>query len=58
MDTGAELTLQIVRRVQAHARPDLAEFPHLWRISLEPSEDAGVARVRVHPTMGSPPLTL
>jgi hypothetical protein len=27
-------------------------------ISLEPSEDAGVARVRVHPTMGSPPLTL
>lgn len=32
MDTGAELTLQIVRRVQSHARPDLPEAPELWTI--------------------------
>ena len=30
MDTGAELTLQIVRRAQAYARPDLPQAPDLW----------------------------
>lgn len=32
MDTGAELTLQITRRVQAHARPDVSQESGLWTI--------------------------
>jgi hypothetical protein len=32
MTIGAELTLQISRRVQAHARAELAEFPRLWSL--------------------------
>jgi hypothetical protein len=30
MDTGAELTLQIVRRAQSYARPDVPQAPDLW----------------------------
>jgi len=30
MDTGAELTLQIVRRAQSYARPDVLQAPDLW----------------------------
>jgi hypothetical protein len=30
MDTGAELTLQIVRRAQAFARPDVLQAPDSW----------------------------
>ena len=30
MDTGAELTLQIVRRTQSYARPDVAPAPDSW----------------------------
>ena len=30
MDTGAELTLQIVRRTQSYARPDVAQAPDSW----------------------------
>ena len=30
MNTGAELTLQIVRLVQAHARRDVSQVPQLW----------------------------
>lgn len=32
MNTKAELTLQVVRRVQENARPDLPEFPGRWVI--------------------------
>jgi hypothetical protein len=30
MDTGAELTLQIARRAQSRARPDVPQAPDLW----------------------------
>jgi hypothetical protein len=30
MDTGAELTLQIVRRAQSYARPDVPQAPDSW----------------------------
>jgi hypothetical protein len=30
MDTGAELTLQIVQRAQSYARPDVLQAPDLW----------------------------
>jgi hypothetical protein len=30
MDTGAELTLQIVRRAQSYARPDVPPAPNAW----------------------------